>query len=132
MADSKKQIRVEQIRSVQAKLQRVVIGTRDCSHIVDDTSKEKIEACIDLINSSSTNLEQTVENLNEYLNNVATAFENADKALASQIKGVTTKTMKTVRADAAKAKKKAKAAKDKKVKASTSYSKLPDSKKSKK
>lgn len=125
MTASSKEIRVDQLKSVKTRLNAWTTSSHAVGESVDDTSKQKLIDCVLLIQDCGANLEKSVENLDAYLNAVATAFKNTDTVLATKIQGVTTKSMRVVKSERIAAEKKATKDQKEKVKRSQSYSKLP-------
>ena len=85
---SKKNIKPEKIKSVKAKFDDAFINFGSgIGLIVEDDSKAKLEECFNGFKETAGTIQETIVSFNDYLDQVATAFEDTDSFLASRIEG---------------------------------------------
>ena len=85
---SKKNIKPENIKGVKAKFDAAFINFGSgLGLIVEDDSKAKLEECFNGFKETAGTIQETIVSFNDYLDQVATAFEDTDSFLASRIEG---------------------------------------------
>lgn len=85
---SKKNIKPENIKNVKAKFDDAFINFGSgINMIVVDDSQAKLEECFNGFKATAGTIQETIVSFNDYLDQVATAFEDTDSFLASRIEG---------------------------------------------
>lgn len=87
---SKRQIKVEQIKSIQVNLNNYDgVGSYDfqASSAVNDDSTALLESALQTMAKSNNELPTTIENLNNFLDKVADAFQARNNQLKDMIDG---------------------------------------------
>ncbi|KXT71091.1 hypothetical protein [Streptococcus cristatus] len=85
---TKRMITPEKIKGVQAKFDAAFLNLDSgVGMIVADESEAKLTECFNGFKETAGTVEETVISFNDYLDTVATAFEQTDSYLAQQIEG---------------------------------------------
>lgn len=81
-----KRIDPDVVRGVQAKFDTAFVNFGSAlGDTVQDESLENLTTCLNSFKDTAVQVSDTITNFNDYLDTVATAFEQTDNSIASQI-----------------------------------------------